>query len=98
MTNADTKILAEIVNKYNEQLKQLTDNLNDELRAIIPDAMRNNCLPYRVQYDVDKPSDDCVLDFHDDGLKCDFYHKFVDGVEFVEVVDRPTPKSVFEEE
>lgn len=87
MTNVEMKTLAEITNKYNEQLKELTDNFNRDILAVYSDIQKHCFFPLRVQYKVDRPSEDSKFDFSSDSS--DFYSRFVDGIEFVEVIDRP---------
>lgn len=87
MTNVEMKTLAEITNKYNEQLKELINNFNKDTLAVCPNVQSHCHFPLRVQYRVDEPSEDSKFDFSSDSS--DFYSKFVDDVEFVEVVNRP---------
>lgn len=86
MTNMEEKILAGIAKKYSEQLKELIDNFNKDTLAVCPNVQSHCHFPLRVQYRVDEPSEDSKFDFSSDSS--DFYHKFVDGVEFVEVVNK----------
>lgn len=77
--------LIEIVNRYNKELEELYHNFNREVKAIFETHPSSYC-PLRIQYSVDEPSDGCTLDFVSDDTGSTFYHKYIDGVEFVEVV------------
>ena len=86
MTNTEEKILAGIAKKYSEQLKELIDNFNKDTLAVCPNVQSHCHCPLRVQYRVDEPSEDSKFDFSSNSS--DFYSRFVDDVEFVEVVWR----------
>ena len=85
MDKNTTNQLVEIAKRYNKELEELYRNYNREVKAIF-DAHPSSYSPLRIQYSVDKPSDDCTLDFVADDAGSTFYHKYIDGVEFEEVV------------
>lgn len=82
----DFKKAAEITARYNKVLRELLEDYREEMKDIVP-GMHPVCVSdLRVQYTVKEVSEGFEYDFPSPESESEFWHSYIDGVEFVEVI------------
>lgn len=82
----DFKKAAEITARYNKVLRELMEDYREEMKDIVPE-MHPVCVnDLRVQYTVKEVSEGFEHDFTSPESESEFWHSYIDGVEFVEVI------------
>ena len=82
----DFEKAAEITARYNKVMNELIADYLEEMRDIVPDIHPVSGYNLHVQYTVKEVSEGFELDFISPESEAEFWHRFINGVEFVEVI------------